>query len=192
MSKIEQNRERKKLAILRSAKHIFLSEGYVLASVDAIASQAKLTKQTLYRYFPSKQDLFKATLEMIALENNASFIESLSLPVLREALLGFAEGFVRFHLSPEHIATYRLLIHESIQAPEIVESFFDVGPDSTEGVLQTFMQERFPKAASKTELWLAMLLAPRNSILLGMTTFSDEQIKQHATEATEFLLAACD
>ncbi len=34
MSKIEQNREKKRRAILEAAKENFLSEGYVLANMD--------------------------------------------------------------------------------------------------------------------------------------------------------------
>ena len=52
MSKIEQNREKKKQAILVAAKEVFLLEGYTSASMDVIAAKASITKQTLYRYFP--------------------------------------------------------------------------------------------------------------------------------------------
>lgn len=190
MSKIEQNKQRKKRAILQAAKESFLSEGYISTSVDVIASRAQITKQTLYRYFPSKQALYEATLNDIAQSNHSEFVDSLLLENTREALLGFAEGFIYFHLSDEHIATYRLLVNESLQAPEMVRSFFEVGPDSTQRALADFFQQRFEQDESKTELWTSMLLAPRNAALLGMGVLTDEQIKRHALEATDLLLAA--
>ncbi|WP_194436997.1 TetR/AcrR family transcriptional regulator [Vibrio fluminensis] len=190
MSKIEQNRQRKKQAILSSARESFLLEGYVATSVDEIASRAQITKQTLYRYFASKQELFEATLHDIASQHDQSYVEALQQNDVRMALVSFAEGFVQFHLSTEHLATYRLLVNESVQAPEMVQSFFEVGPDSTEQVLADFMQQHFPQHVDKTELWLAMLLAPRNGALLGMQNLNEQQIKQHAEKATDFFLAA--
>ncbi|WP_114764949.1 TetR/AcrR family transcriptional regulator [Vibrio rhodolitus] len=190
MSKIEQNRQRKKQAILSAARESFLLEGYVATSVDGIASRAQITKQTLYRYFASKQELFEATLHDIASQHDQSYVEALQQNDVRMALVGFAEGFVQFHLSTEHLATYRLLVNESVQAPEMVQSFFEVGPDSTDQVLADFMQQHFPQHVDKTELWLAMLLAPRNGALLGMQNLNEQQIKQHAKQATDFFLAA--
>lgn len=190
MSKIEQNRQRKKQAILSAARESFLLEGYVATSVDEIASRAQITKQTLYRYFASKQELFEATLHDIASQHDQSYVEALQQNDVRMALVSFAEGFVQFHLSTEHLATYRLLVNESVQAPEMVQSFFEVGPDSTEQVLEDFMQQHFPQHVDKTELWLAMLLAPRNGALLGMHNLNQQQIKQHAEQATDFFLAA--
>ncbi|WP_315983576.1 helix-turn-helix domain-containing protein [Aliamphritea spongicola] len=48
---------------MQAAQEVFLSEGFVQAGMDKIAAQAQVTKQTVYRYFPSKTELFKATLQ---------------------------------------------------------------------------------------------------------------------------------
>lgn len=190
MSKIEQNREKKRLAILQAAKSIFLSEGYTAASMDNIASQANLTKQTLYRYFPSKVELFQSTLRQIGESYNESYLSYLALSDSREALIEFAKQFMRFHLSPEHIATQRLLIAEASQAPEVVESFMSIGPNDIQNSLRAFFTERLhiEQPESKIELWLGMLLAPRSGALLGLTEFTDTQIEQHAIESTDLLL----
>ncbi|EGU32144.1 transcriptional regulator (TetR family protein) [Vibrio ichthyoenteri ATCC 700023] len=194
MSKIEQNREKKKQAILAAAKSNFLSVGYTAASMDAIATEAKLTKQTLYRYFPSKFQLFQATLAKIGESFNDRYLQHLCLEDRREACVTFAQEFMAFHLSEEHIATQRLLIAESTQAPEIVESFMAMGAEPTSEALTTFFVERFdiPQPQTKIELWLAMLLAPRSGALLGLPALNREQIKQHAVEATDLLLSALE
>lgn len=190
MSKIEQNREKKKQAILTAAKAFFLSEGYTAASMDAIAAEARLTKQTLYRYFPSKFELFQATLEKLGESFNERYLQHLSLVNSRDALVAFAKEFMAFHLSKEHIATHRLLITESVQAPEIVESFMKIGADDTNRVLSAFLLERYDlsQAETKVDLWLGMLLAPRSRALLGLSTLNEEQIECHAVEATDLLL----
>ncbi|EGR3992057.1 TetR/AcrR family transcriptional regulator [Vibrio cholerae] len=190
MSKIEQNREKKKQAILAAAKSVFLSEGYISASMDSIAAQANLTKQTLYRYFPSKIELFQASLQLIGESYNDRYSQHLVLESVRDALISFANEFMQFHLSQEHIATQRLLIAESTQVPEIVESFMRMGPDDTDSALKTFFAERFnlQQPDTQVELWIGMLLAPRSEVLLGMPVLTERQIEQYAIEATDLLL----
>ncbi|MCL9774188.1 TetR/AcrR family transcriptional regulator [Vibrio methylphosphonaticus] len=190
MSKIAQNKEKKKQAILAAAKSVFLSEGYSSASMDGIAVQAKITKQTLYRYFPSKIELFQATLQQIGENYNDRYSQHLALESTRDALIAFASEFMKFHLSQEHIAVQRLLIAEAVQEPEIVQRFMRMGPDDTNRSLNVFFVERFKlrQPHTKIELWIGMLLAPRSEALLGMSVLNEQQIEQHAIEATDVLL----
>ncbi|MFE6779435.1 TetR/AcrR family transcriptional regulator [Streptomyces sp. NPDC057702] len=53
----------KREAILRAAVAIFLREGYDRASVDAIAEEAGVSKQTIYNHFGGKERLFLAAVE---------------------------------------------------------------------------------------------------------------------------------
>ncbi len=84
MSKIEQNREKKRRAILEAAKENFLSEGYVLANMDKISAHAGMTKQTVYRYFPSKAALFEATLRQIGENMDGGFVTHLKRMICEE------------------------------------------------------------------------------------------------------------
>ncbi|WP_421864480.1 TetR/AcrR family transcriptional regulator [Motiliproteus sp.] len=192
MSKVEQNKQRKREAILTAAQQVFLSEGYVLAGMDRIAAQAQVTKQTVYRYFPSKIELFKATLLKIGQENGFDFADQLQQSDSRQALYDFAKGFIKAHLSEQHLATFRLLVAESAKAPELTRSFCDIGPDHTAAKLSEFFRQRLelkdPEAS--VQLWTAMLLAQRAGVLIGMDKPSEEQIEQHAKRATDMLLAS--
>jgi|GEM_PF-3328492 len=192
MGKIEEKKERKRREILKAAQEIFLSEGYVLASMDKIAAQAQMTKQTVYRYFTSKIDLFQATLRQMGKSYGEGFLVHLENPDTREALLGFAKDFIHFHLSGEHIATIRLLVAESAKAPEITSSFLSIGPDNKDATLSSFFSERLNIEDTETiiRLWTSMLLAPRSGVLMGMKKPNQQQIDDHAKEATDFLLAA--
>ncbi|MBB5936912.1 TetR/AcrR family transcriptional regulator [Streptomyces zagrosensis] len=53
----------KREAILRAAVEVFLREGYARASVDAIAEEAGVAKQTVYNHFGDKERLFLAAVE---------------------------------------------------------------------------------------------------------------------------------
>ncbi len=46
--------------ILAAAEKVFDKFGYAQARMDAVAAEAGLAKGTIYNYFPSKADLFRA------------------------------------------------------------------------------------------------------------------------------------
>ena len=192
MKKIQKNKELKRLAILDAARAAFLSEGYVLANMDKIALEAQITKQTLYRYFPSKVDLFKATLKWMGERINSQFSDHLTHPDIKQALLSFATDFIYFHLSEEHIATMRLLIAESPKDADITSCFMSVGPDETDLALTHFFTERFgiEDTESIISIWTGMLLSLRSGVLVGMPKPDDKLIKKHVNDSTAFLLAA--
>lgn len=194
MGKIEQNKEKKRQAILKAAQITFLSEGYTLANMDKIASEAQMTKQTVYRYFSSKIDLFEQTLGQMGKNYDVKYAVHLEHADNGEALLGFAKEFICFHLSDEHIATIRLLVAESTKAPQIMTSFMSIGPDKTDAALSRFFAERFDIEDTEVtiRLWLGMLLSFRTSVLLGMPKPGQCQIENHAADATSFLLLAIE
>jgi len=55
--------ERRKEEILDAAFRVFSSRGYRSATMDDIAAEAQVSKGTCYQYFPSKEDIFIATME---------------------------------------------------------------------------------------------------------------------------------
>jgi AcrR family transcriptional regulator len=57
--------------ILDTASRLFYREGFRAVGVDTIVEQSGVAKMTLYRYFPSKDDLIVAYLE----ESNKNFWE---------------------------------------------------------------------------------------------------------------------
>lgn len=194
MGKIEQNKQIKRMAILGAAQEIFLSEGYTLANMDHIADKAQVTKQTVYRYFPSKIDLFRETLKQMGEHSGEAFLDQLELTDTHAALLGFATGFIRAHLTPDHLKTIRLLVAESAREPEITQTFFSVGADETGKKLTEFFETRLeiPHPEIPICLWTGMLLAPRNAALVGLSQPTEHEIAEHAEVATKFLLAGLE
>ncbi|MGO1117165.1 TetR/AcrR family transcriptional regulator [Rhodovibrionaceae bacterium A322] len=191
MKKITANKEKKRQAILQSAQEVFLSEGFVSASMDRIASQAGVTKQTVYRYFPNKLDLFQEMLQDLGSQSHGGLFDPLELPDTAEALKAFGLAFVRAHLTDSHLATFRLLVAESGKAPEITARFFSVGPDETGERLKRFFRERLNRDQpdQQVDLWTAMLLAPREKVLLGGKRPTERQLEAHVEATLDFLLA---
>lgn len=59
--KVRQNEKRDQ--ILEIASHVFSVRDYHLVKVDEISQKAGVGKGTIYRYFPSKEDLYLAIIE---------------------------------------------------------------------------------------------------------------------------------
>lgn len=190
MKKIEQNKLRKRQSILRAAEQAFLSEGYVRASMDRIADQAGVTKQTVYRYFPSKIVLFEQTLRFMAEDGGGDIFHHLENPDIAVGLCGFAVDYIHIHIRDVHLQTMRLLIAEGGQAPEITSTFAAMWPQQTKDGLVTYFTEKLgakePEQAAR--MWTGMLLVHRNNMLMGHPRPTDQEIMDHATAATDLLL----
>src|SRR5580693_6361014 len=87
--RVAEARER----ILDAALRIFSVDGLAGARTDRIAAAAGVNKALLYYYFESKENLYNATLEMIA----ARVRDSSMAVFLRQATAG--ERIVRFALN---------------------------------------------------------------------------------------------
>jgi AcrR family transcriptional regulator len=59
----EALQERRREAILKVAATMFAKHGYTATDVQWIADRLKISKGTVYRYFPSKQQLFLSAVE---------------------------------------------------------------------------------------------------------------------------------
>src|SRR5690554_7118599 len=111
MSVPNSSRGRERLArILDAATELFLRDGYGATSIDSILEVAGGSKATLYNYFPTKDDLFRAviddvlsTAEKTALESNHD---------ARQALTAFFSRRLTGLFSERHHALLRLIIAE--------------------------------------------------------------------------------
>ncbi|MEM9575665.1 MAG: TetR/AcrR family transcriptional regulator [Pseudomonadota bacterium] len=108
--------------ILRAAELEFQEHGFAITNMDRISARAGVSKRTVYKYFESKEKLFK---ELIA-GHWGRFAESLDVTYekgrdIRAQLieLGQAEG--RLLTSPEVMATTRMVMSELLRSPELVE-----------------------------------------------------------------------
>ncbi len=58
-------RQRRRNRILTAATDLFATRPYPLVSMDDVADTAHMGKATLYRYFPSKEDLYVAVFDLV-------------------------------------------------------------------------------------------------------------------------------
>jgi AcrR family transcriptional regulator len=120
--------EGKRLAILGAAKAVFLERGYDAASMAEVAARVGGSKQTLYSYFPSKEDLFVAVILEKGAEQVGPLFEGLNPDQdLRVVLTRFARAFVTFVLGDEPVALRRIILAEGAKS-NVGKLFFEYGP----------------------------------------------------------------
>lgn len=132
--------EAKAEAILGSAASLFLGQGFQGTSMDAVAQQAGVSKQTVYSHFANKEALFSACIQ--AKVSGYGFDETTRVdePDVRQALLGVARRFVGLMLDPDVIAMHRVVMAEAASQPRIATLFFDSGPRKTKAAVCAFLQ----------------------------------------------------
>ncbi|MFJ9692827.1 TetR/AcrR family transcriptional regulator [Kitasatospora sp. NPDC101183] len=134
-------RPEKRRAITEAATRVFGREGFVRASMDAIAAEAAVSKRTVYNHFADKETLFLT----VALQSAAELtlrLERLAAARLdaageegaavREALAAFAAERARALLaSGEHGAVARAIRAEVVNIPaDVLEAWLEAGPDA--------------------------------------------------------------
>src|ERR671921_1171201 len=94
--------------ILSGARRVFLRDGFAGASTDAIAAEARISKRTLYSYYPGKEELFADVLRRLTIENpqtrvldTVEGIEPGTLGELREMLVGLAGRVASIMMGPD-------------------------------------------------------------------------------------------
>ena len=116
--------------ILDGAKAAFLDLGYEGASTDEIARRAKVSKGTLYNYFPDKKTLFKTFVEREC-EEQARRVTAAAEgdDAIEPTLHAIARSYVDLMTSPFVIGIFRIVVAEAERFPDMARTFFDSGPD---------------------------------------------------------------
>ncbi|MCH7551379.1 MAG: TetR/AcrR family transcriptional regulator [Proteobacteria bacterium] len=155
----------KHLLIVEAATRVFLDFGYGAASMDAIAAEAGVSKQTVYSHFGAKEALFEAIIEVKCDELMAP--GSLKLVPGQdhaETLAGVARRFLTTVLADPNSALFRVVIAESVRFPELAEAFYRAGPTTATETLAGYLAElggqgvlAIADATASAKLFFAML-----------------------------------
>jgi AcrR family transcriptional regulator len=122
-------RGRKFGQVLDGARKIFLRDGFERAAVDDIAREARVSKATIYAYFPDKQLMFLevAREECLRQTEAAEAAIDPALPV-RAALTIVAERIAAFQMSDFGQRMFRIVVGEGQRFPGLGQQFHETGP----------------------------------------------------------------
>ena len=129
----------KREKILSSASDIFLSHGFSATSMDMVASQAGVSKQTVYSHFSNKDTLFSAVIDHKCHEYRLDpeyLFEGQDSP--RDVLMKTGRQLVSLLRDPDVINMYRVVMGEVTSTPHVAELFYEAGPKNGFDMLASF------------------------------------------------------
>jgi AcrR family transcriptional regulator len=143
-------RERVREDILLAAAGVFARRGYAAATLAELAEAAGYAAPSLYRYFSSKEEIFRRLVELLAAEVSATF----ELPVDRTVPL--AARLERLFEAQEHLARSRRSVWDLLESTHFADAPVSLGGrpihDPRAGL--EFYQERL-------HAWLRRHTSPR-------------------------------
>jgi len=158
-------RTEKEREVLDVATEYVLAHGYQGTSISAMARDSGISKESIYRYFSSKKELFEA---VIARELHAYQKKLRSLDIkfdsipLEVALTKTAESILEAVTTDRTLGLRRLIFQESRHSPEIGQYYYEVGPREAYRNLEhifEFHKDEFSLAPEKlANYFVAMVL----------------------------------
>lgn len=121
----ERRKESRPAELLAAALEFFVERGYAATRLDEVAARAGVSKGTLYLYFPSKEDLFKAVVRETIVPQIDEMRRSVDRPDAGCAELlrsFFAEWWQRFGASRLG-GIAKLIVAEAGNFPEVARFF---------------------------------------------------------------------
>ncbi|GAA1780302.1 TetR/AcrR family transcriptional regulator [Agromyces lapidis] len=193
----------KREAALLAAERQFLSTGYESVTMDSIAKECGVAKQTLYSHFGSKRALF---LELVTAKTVATRRAVPSPPALdsagdpRPLLRALLIAQLTTVMSPSVLSLRRLVIGELTRSPELAAALYEQGPRRAIVKLAELIAELRdagalriddPERAASQLNWLVMGEPVNRAMLLGDTAIpSAPEIEAQVDSALEVFFAA--
>ncbi|WP_237536112.1 TetR/AcrR family transcriptional regulator [Streptomyces sp. SID3343] len=190
----------KRDAILRAALAVFLREGYAGASVDAVAAEAGVGKQTVYSHFGDKERLFLAA----ARESNARLdaeADAWQGPLVfggdvRTDLTDAGLRILRIVLAPDAAALHRLTIAEIARHPELQQIWRENASREVAEDIARYLAERdaagdlvVPDAERAARQFLLLLATEgRVASLHGVRPLAADECRRIAAETADLLV----
>lgn len=183
--------------IIDAATELFLRDGYAATSIDNILSLAGGSKATLYSYFPTKDDLFRAVIDGIV--GNRKAPELGAHDNIRATLEAHAIQRLTVIFSGSHRALLRVIIGEQKNFPDLAREYHQRGPRRSRELLADYLssldgQEALiiDDAAEAADFFAGMLVHQwyGELLLLAAKPPTPAAIKQRAGRVVERFLAA--
>lgn len=159
--------EARLVELQQTASRLFLDKGYGNVSLEMIAREARVAVRTIYIKFGGKVGLLRALLQ----DKRAEFFADMDMdqdprPV-REVLDEFATRLYRLLTSPDAVAMQRMLAAEARSNPELVDTFFAMGPNVTREAIARYLSRPDVRAQLRDDLPEAQLPVHLINCIIG-------------------------
>lgn len=199
---------RKRQAIIDAATTLFLRNGYLGTSMDEVAAHAAVSKQTVYKNFADKEQLFTAIVLGVA-GNSEQVIAGLAatldeatvttLADLEAVLTKLARRYLDAVVAPNVLALRRLVIAETDRFPDLARTYYRLAPARAVEVLGSALQShadrgllRAPdiRLAASTFAYLVLASAQDHALFHPSQPLKTAERNRLAAEAVRVFLAA--
>jgi AcrR family transcriptional regulator len=163
--------------VLTVASECFLANGYDGTSINVMAREAGISKESIYRYFGSKQELFLAVVERELQFYQDSMQESVTdyyEHPPEEALMHLAESAIRAVTSDRTMALRRLVFQMAVTQPKVGAYYFRVGPELAYRNINKLLKHNIEEGRLKTEFEVDKLTHYFISMVLHTVTLEKE------------------
>ena len=199
---------RKRRAIMAAATTLFLRDGYRNTSMDQVAADAAVSKQTVYKQFADKEQLFRdivlgvtATAEAIITDMTSPLraADVSSRAQLQAVLTDLARRYIDGVLQPPVVALRRLIIAEAERFPDLASSYFEQAPARAIEVvadgLRTYVERGLlaaddPRLAASYFAYLALAISQDRAQFYPGERPSAAERDRLASEAVRIFMAA--
>jgi TetR/AcrR family transcriptional repressor of mexJK operon len=140
----------KEQEVLDVATAYFLRHGYQGASINAMARSSGISKESIYRYFSSKKQLFEAVIgrELIEYRSVMTRLDTtLKTMDLRTALITIADTVLGVITTDRTLALRRLIFEEARRSPDVGQHYYQIGPEQAYVVLENVFTSRHADSA---------------------------------------------
>ncbi|WP_448811094.1 TetR/AcrR family transcriptional regulator [Agromyces bauzanensis] len=195
---------RKHRAILAAAEEMFLRGGYLGTNMDELAALSRVSKQTVYKHFGSKEALF---VELVTTMTDAAGdrvhnevadpAEASEVPAYLRA---YAERQLDVVMTPSLLQLRRLVIGEVGRFPDLARALYESGPKRAMSSLaaafgrldeQGLLSIDDADVAASQFNWLVMAAPLTDAMLLGDAALPDARARRrHVADAVRTFLAA--
>jgi TetR/AcrR family transcriptional regulator, mexJK operon transcriptional repressor len=195
---------RKRRAIVEAAAGLFLDHGYQGTSMDEIAAQAAVSKQTVYKNFSDKEQLF-SDIVLGAAARADEFIQALPRVLagtddLRAGLQALARQYLATVMQPRLLQLRRLIISEAGRFPDLARTYYRRVPERVMDALAAQLGELAgrgllrvddPHVAASHLAFLILGLPLDRAMFLGTGhELSAAELDRRADDAVDVFLAA--
>lgn len=199
---------RKRRAIMEAATALFLRDGYRSTSMDQVAADAAVSKQTVYKQFAHKEQLFRAIVLGVTGNSEAIITDMTSVlrstdvashEELRIILTDLARRYIDGVLQPHVLALRRLIIAEAERFPDLAQTYFEQAParaiEVVANVLQAYIDRGLlaaddPRLAAAHFAYLVLAIPQDRAQFYPHERPSAAERDRLASEAVRIFLAA--
>jgi AcrR family transcriptional regulator len=187
--------------ILKAAAQEFLAKGYGGTSIAAVAARAGVSTRTLYKFIPTKADLFESMIsDRITRFVVEGDLQDCDAPTAATAIERMLTAYGRFAFEPRTVGLMRLVMGDCRAFPEVGTAFYEAAIQRTSQAMEDGIRRLCkrglialddPREATSMLRGMMIMDVQRAAMLGQGAPPAREQIAARARRCAQLFLNGC-